>query len=106
MQSFFTLTIYIYSYSFTAPGTYSPEKCVFLNDSVGFSFGIKPQQKIEITTPAPNQYEPEKSMKLLDYQPAFSLSGRPKEGKLSQTPGTIECSRFGNAGMQLYFTES
>lgn len=69
-----------------APGSYSPEKCK-LEYQPAFSFGIKPEQKIESVAPAPNQYEPEKCK--LEYQPAFSFGGRHNLEKPNQTPGIL-----------------
>lgn len=42
---------------------------------------------MESVAPPPNQYSPEKSIKLLDHQPAFSFGSRPEQKIKSDIPG-------------------
>lgn len=71
---------------FLAPGSYAPEN-VNLEHQPAFSFGLRPEQKIEHVAPAPNQYAPEKCK--LEYQPAFSFGVKHSVEKPSNTPGKI-----------------
>lgn len=77
------LGIMFFFYWKLAPGAYSPEKCT-IDHPAAYSFGIKPELKVESIAPAPNQYQPEKCN--LEFQPAFSFGGRHNLEKPSQTP--------------------
>lgn len=77
------LIIFIY-FVCKAPGSYSPEK-YHLDNPAAYSFGVKPEQKIENHAPAPNQYQPEKCK--LEHQPAYSFGTKHNTDKPSQNPG-------------------
>lgn len=70
-------------YKILAPGAYSPEK-VNLEHQPAFSFGSRPEEKINNIVPAPNQYQPEKCN--LNHQSAFSFGVRPEIKIRSDSP--------------------